>query len=179
MLRVLLAMQNPSFSCCLVGLFSTFFPLSGCWLFPDILQCPQPSGGLKASLALMLFLGQKLKFPWFFGVREENGEGGTVSFYANEKTSKSGRWALQTNPVDVAAHKRILFIVLKREHFFLPELESLHAWITTFMYLLCNFFMWQLQTKMLTALFWSFSSQLLKRKYWQLSQVSAICWRQP
>lgn len=65
------------------------------------------------------------------------------------------------------------------KRFFLRELESSHARITAFMYLLCNFLMPQLQTKMLTALCWSFGSPLWKRKYWRLSQVSAICRRQP
>lgn len=44
----------------------------------------------KALLALLHFLGQKLKFPCFL---DEGGgeEGGRVSFYASEKTSKSCR----------------------------------------------------------------------------------------
>lgn len=75
---------------------SAFFHLFRCCFLPDILcfgggalMSPAQSGS-KAPLALLHFMGQKLKFPCFL---DEGGgeEGGRVSFYASEKTSKSCR----------------------------------------------------------------------------------------
>lgn len=157
----------------LFPIFTFFFPfatfLPSCALLGEH---PQPSWDLAGTTAL---LKAKIKIS----LQDKGGGGrvgGTFSFYANDKASKSCRWALL---VWILQLKNILFIVLKSMYIFLCELQSVHASITPFIYILCNFLLRQLQVNMLKAVFGSFSSQLLKRKRWHFSQFSAICWKQP